>query len=105
MTNEDPLTMSIHPGCKVCGGVSCTDGDVLYNYQEREMGYHAGLSRRIVGTPSHCHTCGGPLLSTVFPLLYCGKCICYFCGSEKMASIPLGNDEEEKTNLPEEGEF
>ncbi len=105
MTNEDPLTMSIHPDCKVCGGLSCQNGDVLYNYQKREMGDNIGLSRRIIGTVAHCHTCGGPILSTVFPLLYCGKCNSYSCSSEKMASIPLGNDEEKETNIPEEGEF
>lgn len=85
---------------QVHGDLSCEAGNIHYPQQAREHLHDTRWVGRISGASGSCLTCGGPLLPSVFPLLYCGKCNRYTCDSHAMAKVRLENDQEEEKNIP-----
>ena len=86
---------------QVHGDLPCEAGDIHHPQQTRKHLHDTRWLGRISGASGTCHTCGGSLLPTVFPLLYCGKCRRYTCDSNEMAEVHMENGKEkEEVILP-----
>lgn len=99
MTRDIPLDAD-HFLFQVHGNLPREVGDFHYLQQTREYLHDTRWAGRISGASGSCPTCGGPLLPSVFPFLYCGKCNCYTCDSHAMAKVHLANNQAEEEGLP-----
>lgn len=100
--NEDSTLDGDNFCNKVHGDLHCPNRDIHNPNQERELGNDSGRTGRIVGVVGTCSTCGGTVLPSVWPLVYCGKCNRYQNGCNKVAEVPVEKDTEKETNLQKE---